>query len=73
MFAPNGHRYKPTGMGRGNRRQMPDFQQGLAEMLAELERKSGVKDDDRAAKYLAQIDIPDLHQAQKRMLAESRR
>lgn len=72
-FASNGRAYKPTGAGRGNRRALPDFSMGLAEAIAELERKTGVRDDDRAAKYLAQIDIPELHPAQKRMLAESRR
>lgn len=45
MFAPNGHRYKPTGLGRGNRRQMPDFQQGLQAAIAELERQTGFKLD----------------------------
>lgn len=72
-FAKNGNAYRPTGLGRGNRRVMPDFGLGLAEALAVLERKAGAGTEDRAAKYLAQIEIPDLHPAQRRMLAESRR
>lgn len=73
MFARNGKNYRATGIGRGNRRQLPDFQMGLAEALAEMERKSGIKPEDAAEKYMAQIEIPELHPAQKRMLAESRR
>lgn len=46
-FAQNGHRYKPTGAGRGNRRVMPDFAGGLADAIAELERRTGHKLDQK--------------------------
>lgn len=45
-FAHGGAHYKPTGLGRGNRRQMPDFSGGLGQALAELERKTGFKIDE---------------------------
>lgn len=74
MFAANGRNYKPTGLGRGNRRQMPDFQMGLAEALAVLEQKTGVREDEDAGdRWLKQIELPPLHPAQHRLLAESRR
>ena len=38
-FASNGSKYKPTGLGRGNRRQMPDFNLGLQQAIAALEQK----------------------------------
>lgn len=74
MFAPAGKNYKPTGMGRGNRRQLPDFAGGLAEALAALELKNAsLRSEDAGAKYLAQIELPSLHPAQHKLLAESRR
>ena len=42
-FAPNGHRYKPTGLGSGNRRQIPDFSMGLQQAISALEQKTGFK------------------------------
>ena len=44
-FAPNGGRYKPSGVGSGNRRVMPDFSMGLADAIAELEKRTGYKLD----------------------------
>lgn len=46
MFAANGKNYRPTGVGRGNRRALPDFNAGLQEAIAELERKTGYKIDE---------------------------
>ena len=42
-FASNGSKYKPTGLGRGNRRAVPDFQNGLQQMLAQLEQRTGFR------------------------------
>lgn len=46
-FATNGNQYKSTGRGRGNRRQVPDFSQGLADAIAALEQKTGFKLDEK--------------------------
>ena len=46
-FASQGKYYKPTGLGRGNRRQMPDFSAGLSQAIAELEQKTGYKLDQK--------------------------
>lgn len=46
-FASNGRGYKPTGMGSGNRRKMPDFNGGLAMALAALEQKTGFRLDEK--------------------------
>lgn len=46
-FASNGSKYKPTGLGRGNRRQMPDFNLGLQQAIAALEQKTGFKLDQK--------------------------
>lgn len=46
MFAANGKNYRPTGVGRGNRRALPDFNAGLQDAIAELERKTGYKIDE---------------------------
>ena len=45
MFAKNGKNYRPTGVGSGNRRKMPDFGMGLSDALAELERRTGFRID----------------------------
>ena len=45
MFAKNGAHYKPTGLGSGNRRKVPDFSMGLTEALARLESRTGFKLD----------------------------
>lgn len=45
MFAKNGKNYRPSGAGRGNRRQLPDFQLGLQQAIAQLEQKTGFKLD----------------------------
>ena len=51
---------------------MPDFSAGLSEMLAALEAKSAeLRTEDTGAKYLAQIELPSLHPAQRKLLAES--
>ncbi len=47
MFAKGGRAYKPTGAGRGRRRELPDFQLGLQQAIAELEQKTGFKLDKR--------------------------
>ena len=74
MFAKNGKNYRPTGTGRGNRRQLPDFRAGLGEMIAAMEAKSAhLRTEDMGAKYLAQIELPSLHPAQHKLLADSRR
>jgi len=44
-FTRNGSQYRPTGLGSGNRRKMPDFSAGLAQALAVLEAKTGYKID----------------------------
>ena len=44
-FAANGRAYRPTGMGSGNRRKIPDFGGGLSDMLARLEARTGFKMD----------------------------
>jgi len=51
-FASNGRAYKPTGLGSGNRRARPDFGQGLGDMLARLEARTGFKVDET-------VTIPD--------------
>lgn len=45
MFARNGKNYRATGIGRGNRRQLPDFQMGLQQAIAALEQRTGFKLD----------------------------
>lgn len=45
MFSRAGSQYKPTGLGRGNRRKMPDFNGGLAQAIAALEQKTGYRLD----------------------------
>ncbi len=73
-FASNGSKYKPTGLGSGNRRKMPDFKLGLADALAQMEAKSSaLRTDDAGEKWLAQIELPSLHPAQHKLLSESRR
>lgn len=52
---------------------MPDFGAGLADALLALQRKNGIKPEDATEQYLAKIEIPTLHPAQLRMIAESRR
>lgn len=47
MFSRAGSQYKPTGLGRGNRRKMPDFNGGLAQAIAALEQKTGYKLDQK--------------------------
>lgn len=71
-FTRSGKR-RPSGLGYGNTRKLPDFAAGLSEALETLARKNGSLDVDLAAQYLAQIELPDLHPAQMKMLAESRR
>ena len=46
-FARNGKNYKPTGLGSGNRRKMPDFGMGLQQAIAALEQKTGYKLDQK--------------------------
>ena len=46
-FAANGSKYKPSGLGRGNRRQLPDFNMGLQQAIAALEQKTGFKLDQK--------------------------
>lgn len=46
-FAPNGKGYKATGVGRGNRRQLPDFTLGLQQAISALEQKTGFKLDQK--------------------------
>lgn len=43
MFSRAGSQYKPTGLGRGNRRKMPDFNGGLAQAIALLESRTGFR------------------------------
>ena len=47
MFASNGRNYRPTGAGRGNRRQLPDFGMGLQQAITALEQKTGFKLDQK--------------------------
>lgn len=47
MFAKNGSKYKPKGVGSGNRRAMPDFSAGLEMAIAALEQKTGFKLDQK--------------------------
>lgn len=42
-FAQNGRNYRPSGLGSGNRRKMPDFTGGLAQAIAALEHKTGFR------------------------------
>ena len=46
-FSTGGRNYKPTGLGSGNRRKMPDFNGGLAQALAQLEQKTGFRLDEK--------------------------
>ena len=45
----------------------------LADLIGGLEIRTGMRSDDASEHYLSQIALPDLHPAQKRMLAESKR
>lgn len=75
-FAQGGKKYKASGLGSGNWRK-PNMTDGLTAALAQLERKTGFKLDespeDAGAKWLEQIELPPLHPAQLKLLAESRR
>lgn len=73
MFAKNGSKYKPMGVGSGNRRAVPDFSAGLAEALAQLEAKTGAGTESQSQKWLSMVDLPKLHPAQQKMIAEARR
>ena len=46
-FATDGRTYKPTGLGRGNKRKMPDYTGGLAQAIAALEVKTGFRLDEK--------------------------
>ncbi len=46
-FASGGKNYRPTGLGSGNRRKMPDFTGGLAQAIAALEAKTGFRLDEK--------------------------
>ena len=46
-FSKGGRGYKPTGLGSGNKRKIPDFTGGLSQALAQLEQKTGFRLDEK--------------------------
>ena len=55
------------------RSKLPDYRAGLSDMVGRLEKKIGMVRLDVGSQYLPMIELPTLHDAQQRMLRESRR
>lgn len=70
-----GRHYKPKGVGSGNRTKK-SIANSLDEALAIMQMKSGIRlnqGEDSGEDWLKKINLPPLHPAQNKLLAESRR